>query len=66
MGFDRIGMSSKLAPLLHKWYLEATKKLNPNDYNPKAQKEYHELTDSQRYISEHIAFRIVDFLEGVL
>ena len=63
MRIDRIPMSSKLAPLLHKWYLEATKKLNPDDYNPEAQKEYHKLTDNQRYISEHIAFRIIDFLE---
>jgi len=60
---DRIALSSKLAPLLHKWYLEATKNLNPDAYNPDAQKKYHELSDSQRYIDEHIAFKIIDWIE---
>jgi len=41
MKFDRIEVSSKLAPLLHKWYLEATKKLKPESFNPEAQKTYH-------------------------
>ena len=63
MKFDRIEVSSKLAPLLHKWYLEATKKLKPESFNPEAQKTYHELTEEQRYIDEYIAFRIIDFFE---
>jgi len=39
---------------LHKWYLEATKKLKPRSYNKSAQKPYDELTDEQRFIDKFI------------
>lgn len=43
---------------LHKWYLEATKLLNPESYNPDAQKPYSELTEEQKVIDKFIADRI--------
>jgi len=45
---------------LHKWYLEATKKLNPLSFNEKAQKPYEELTKEQQFIDEFIAAKIND------
>lgn len=35
---------------LHDWYLEATRGLNPDSFNPNAQKSYDALTDGQRII----------------
>lgn len=43
---------------LHIWYLEATQKLNPDSFNPKAQKPYSELTKEQQFIDKYIAYRI--------
>lgn len=43
---------------LHEWYLEATKELNPESYNPNAQKSYDQLTEEQRFIDKYIADKI--------
>jgi len=43
---------------LHIWYLEATKKINPENYNEKAQKPYDELNREQKFIDCHIASKI--------
>lgn len=45
----------KLAEKLHIWYLEATKELSPESYNPDAQKEYKDLTEEQKFIDRYIA-----------
>ena len=49
--------AEKLAEKLHEWYLEATKELNPKNYNPNAQKQYHELNDEQKFIDRYIAMK---------
>ena len=49
----------ELARRLHNWYLTATCKLDPESYNPKAQKNYDELTDEQRFIDRYIAEQIL-------
>ena len=46
------------AKQLHDWYLEATQKLNPDNYNPKAQKPYEELNTQQQFIDQYIADKI--------
>jgi nucleoid-associated protein YejK len=43
---------------LHDWYLEATEKLNPENFNPKAQKAYQDLTPEHQYIDRYIATKI--------
>jgi hypothetical protein len=43
---------------LHKWYLEATERLSPENYNSNAQKPYEELTEEQKYIDSYIANEI--------
>jgi len=48
-----------LARRLHGWYLEATKKLKPESYNPEAQKRWRDLTEDQRGIDLHIAKKIL-------
>ena len=48
-----------LAELMHKWYLEATKKMNPESYNPKAQKKYKDLTEEQKQIDRFIAEKVL-------
>lgn len=35
----------QLARKQHEWYLEATKELHPESYNPNAQKSYDDLTE---------------------
>ena len=47
---------------LHEWYLEATRELNPESYNPKAQKPYEELTEEQAFIDKYIANKVVDII----
>ena len=48
----------KVAEQLHKWYLEATKLLNPENYNSKAQKQYVNLNKEQKFIDRYIAERV--------
>ena len=43
---------------LHNWYLEATKKIHPLSYNPKAQKKYNQLTEEQKFIDQYIASKL--------
>jgi len=50
----------KLSKKLHKWYLEATKKLNKNSYNQTAQKKYKNLTEEQKSIDRYIAEKIIE------
>ncbi len=50
----------KTAEQLHIWYLEATKELNPKDFNPNAQKDYKDLTEAQKYIDRYIAREVVE------
>jgi len=45
----------EIAIQLHTWYLIATRELNPENYNPKAQKPYSELNDEQKQIDRLIA-----------
>jgi len=47
------------AKQLHDWYLEATKKLNPKNYNPKAQIPYEKLNREQKLIDQFIADKIM-------
>jgi len=49
---------------LHVLYLEATKSLHPESYNPNAQKSYDELTDEQRQIDEYIAEKINEHIKA--
>lgn len=51
--------TEQLARKLHEWYLEGTKKLNPENYNAKAQKSYDELNEEQKEIDRYIAKAIV-------
>ena len=43
---------------LHIWYLEATKQLNPKNFNKKAQKPFDELNSEQKFIDSFIASEI--------
>jgi len=43
---------------LHKWYLEATSRLNFGSFNQNAQKPYEELTVEQKFIDEYISNKI--------
>lgn len=43
---------------LHNWYLEATARIDPNNYNDKAQKPYDELNREQKFIDNYIASKI--------
>jgi hypothetical protein len=43
---------------LHKWYLEATKELDPHFFNLKAQVPYEDLHDKQKWIDKDIADKI--------
>lgn len=45
---------------LHQWYLEACQKIDPINYNSKAQKSYEELTEQQKFLDWYIANRIND------
>ena len=51
-----------LAEKLHEWYLEATKKLNPESFNPNAQESYDELTEEQKFIDKYIAQKIRELI----
>lgn len=50
--------NERLAELLHIWYLEATSKLHPESFNKKAQKQYSELTEEQKFIDRFIADKV--------
>jgi outer membrane protein assembly factor BamD (BamD/ComL family) len=50
----------ELAEKLHEWYLEATRELNPENYNPNAQKNYQELNEEQKNIDRYIARKIME------
>ena len=56
-------MREQLAQNLHRWYLEATRELSPESFNPDAQKEYGELTDEQKFIDRYIADKIIKHYE---
>lgn len=51
-----------LAKKLHTWYLEATKELKPESFNPNAQKAYEDMTDEQRFIDRYIADQIMNLI----
>jgi len=56
-------MESELLPRitpeqLHIWYLEATSKLHPENFNSNAQKLYEDLTEEQKFIDKYIADKI--------
>ena len=53
-----------LAEKLHKWYLEATKKLNPESYNPHAQKKYADLTEEQKFIDRYISNKFQEAIQA--
>jgi hypothetical protein len=48
----------KQAKQIHDWYLQATKKLNPESYNQNAQKKYDDLTEEQKFIDRYIAGKV--------
>jgi len=50
----------QLAEKLHEWYLEASKQLQPESYNPNAQKLFGELTEEQKFLDRYIAGRILE------
>jgi uncharacterized protein YuzE len=49
---------------LHQWYLEATKALNPESFNPNAQKPYDKLTEEQKFIDKFIANKVNQKIRG--
>jgi len=53
----------ELAKKLHEWYLKATKKLNPDSYNEKAQVPFEELTTEQKFIDYYIAEKVLQEFE---
>lgn len=53
----------ELAQQLHKWYLEATKRISKLSFNPKAQRSYTQLTNEQKYIDRYIAGKVLGELE---
>lgn len=64
---DRIDAEivEKLAEKMHIWYLEATRMLHPESYNPKAQKAYSELTEKQKNIDRYIAGHVIGMMESI-
>lgn len=52
----------QLAEQIHLWYLEVTKELHPESYNPNAQKSYADLTEEQKYMDRYLAGKFLDFL----
>ena len=64
--YEKIGQlrTMTLAKNLHKWYLEATKELNPKNYNPKAQVSFNKLNAQQKMIDIYIARKIIDYIKG--
>lgn len=48
----------ELAESLHRWYLEATRELKPESFNPNAQKAYADLTEEQKFIDRFIARKL--------
>lgn len=52
----------ELAKQLHLWYLEATKELNPESYNPNAQKAYEDMTEEQKFIDRYIADKCLELI----
>jgi len=53
----------EMAEMLHNWYLEATKSLNPKSFNKKAQKKYKDLSEEQKEIDRYIARKVWKLLE---
>jgi len=51
----------EIARQLHIWYLDATKKLNSESYNPNAQKSYDDLTEEQKDIDRYIAQKVLEY-----
>jgi hypothetical protein len=49
----------QLAESLHVWYLEATRELKPESFNPNTQKAYADLTEEQKFIDRFIAGKIL-------
>jgi len=47
------------AEQIHNYYLEATKELHPESYNPKAQKAFKDLTKEQQFIDEFIVNKML-------
>lgn len=48
-----------IAKQLHGWYLEATKELNPENYNAKAQVAYDDMNEEQKEIDRYIARKVL-------
>ena len=59
-----VGDNESLARELHMWYLEATKQLNPANYNPKAQIPYDDMHEEQKQIDRYIARKITSLLDA--
>lgn len=49
----------RLAENLHIWYLEATRELKPESFNPNAQKSYADLTEEQKFLDRYIAGKML-------
>ena len=56
----------ELSEKLHVWYLEGTEKLDPENYNPKAQKQYADLNEEQKEIDRYIAGKVLAFISKTL
>lgn len=54
------------AKQLHEWYLQATRKLNPEAFNKNAQKPYEELTEELQFVDKYIAQRIDDDFNKIM
>lgn len=57
--------NEQMAIQLHDWYLEATKEIDPINYNEKAQVPFEKLNDEQKYIDVYIAEKILTFAKKI-
>jgi len=67
MKLDIIKLSAEaenLAEKLHGWYLEASKKIDPDNYNDDAQVAYKDLNDDQKFLDRYIANKTIKFIKG--
>ncbi len=59
-----MSLSDKITPeQLHKWYLQAIKYVDPENFNPKADKDFEDMTEEQQYIDQHITLRINEVIK---
>ena len=63
---DKVAKRELVAEQLHIWYLEATKKLPPESYNPNAQHAYKNLSEKQKEIDRYIAQKVIELINNAI